>query len=92
MIPSGDGVDLIGKTSKLCRNIVYIIPYNTKIEDIQESADRCGLEVMVEDIYLYAKLKLRVAYYGEKFAKLLRKAPSSEQTQQKGKKKKRKRK
>ena len=67
MIPSGDGVELIIKAARLCRNIVYIIPFNTKLEDIVEASRLSGLDVCIEDVYICRKIKLRVAYFGATF-------------------------
>ena len=67
MIPSGDGVELIIKAARLCRNIVYIIPFNTKLEDIVEASRLSGLDVCIEDVYICRKIKLRVAYFGAIF-------------------------
>lgn len=63
-ITSGNGIELVELASRLCSNIVYIIPKNTSLAEIKESASISQLPHVVEDVFLHGKLKLKVVYYG----------------------------
>jgi hypothetical protein len=67
MISSGDGIELAVLVSKVCSNIVYLLPRNTSENEIKLLAKGVGLSYRVEYMYLYGKLKMIVVYMGPLF-------------------------
>lgn len=65
MIPSGDGMKLVQLASKICTNMIYIVPKNTPKKQLEDIAKLIGCKVCIEDIFLHGRLKLRIAYYGD---------------------------
>lgn len=71
MVTSGDGVELALLAWKTCRNIVYLLPRNTRKGQLRELAVLLGVkdgEFVVEEMYLNNKLKMTVAYFGPLFS------------------------
>ena len=66
-ISSGDGIDLLQKVSVLSANIVYLLPRNTNLRQIEEMRDLIQRPCRVEKILLRKKLKMIVVYFGEMF-------------------------
>ena len=64
---SGDGIDLLQKVSVLSANIVYLLPRNTNLQQIEEMRDLIQRPCRVEKILLRKKLKMIVVYFGEMF-------------------------
>ena len=64
---SGDGIDLLQKVSVLSANIVYLLPRNTNLRQIEEMRDLIQRPCRVEKILLRKKLKMIVVYFGEMF-------------------------
>ena len=65
--PSGDGVELIKLTLKICRNIICVFPKNISNQDIHDLMFEVGAKCLVEKIHLYKKHKLTIIYFGEMF-------------------------
>ncbi len=65
MITCGNGQELIQLSSMMCRNLVYIIPKNTSLSEIELIAKSVDLKFRVEDIYLHGRLKMKVVYFGD---------------------------
>ena len=73
MIPTGDMYTLISLAAQIASNIICILPRNTlksQIEEISLTVDRSTHPCAVEDIYLWNKCKMTVAYFGLMFAKI----------------------
>lgn len=73
MVTSGDGIELALCAWQSCRNIVYLLPRNTRKSQLRELAILLGVrdcEFVVEDVYLNKKLKMTVAYFGPLFDSL----------------------
>ena len=66
--PNGDGFDLLMKASKVCRNLVYILPRNTKNAQLFKLGKLVGLPCHIQLIYMSkSALKMKIAHYGELF-------------------------
>ncbi len=68
MIASGDGIELFHQAARICSNIIYILPKNTKKKDLSSLAKNSGLYCRVDDVHIHNKLKMIVAYFGPLFS------------------------
>jgi len=50
--PNGDGFDLLLQAAQICRNLVYILPRNTKNSQLFELGDLVGLPCHIQNIWL----------------------------------------
>ena len=66
-VTSGDGIELVAKAAKICRNIIYILPKNIQQLQIQEICKLNNLPCFIETIYLHNVPKMKVIYFGELF-------------------------
>jgi hypothetical protein len=67
MLTSGSGIDLVYRASKISSKIIFLIPKNTKLEQLSAIASLTALPMRIERISLHGKVKMLVVYYGEFF-------------------------
>ena len=74
MLPTGDFCELLGLAARAASNIVCILPRNTRKAQLEELSltvlDRGLHPCLVEDVYLWGKCKMTIAYFGLMFAKV----------------------
>lgn len=56
-----NGYELLEAASKVSKNIVYLLPKNSKITQLFEFSRKLSLFCRVENIYLHGKFKMLVA-------------------------------
>lgn len=67
MLPSGDGFSLMRLAASVCDHLVLMIPRNTSRKQLRVLQTHIGLPCIVEEVYLYKKLKMKVVYFGNLF-------------------------
>lgn len=67
MFPSGDGVELINLSLKVCKNIICIFPRNICKQQIRKLSSDNNIDCLIEDIHLFGKHKMTIIYFGPLF-------------------------
>jgi hypothetical protein len=67
----GDAIELLKLALSVSRHAVMILPRNTKKKQLEEAHIETSVYCYVEDIFLWGKHKMTVAYFGPSFQKRL---------------------
>lgn len=67
MFPFGDCFPLIELSLRMCANVILILPKTTHKKQFEEIASTFSVVCNVEDIFLWGKCKMTVAYIGPIF-------------------------
>lgn len=76
MIPTGDGFELLARALSAAPNVVYLLPRTTHQTQFEEMSRRFQRGCVVEDIRLWGKRKMCVAYVGPAFNTKRREKPN----------------
>ncbi len=68
MISSGDGIELLLQALEVCPNVIYILPKNTPKKTFDKICKAKQIDCLVEDMFLWDKLKMSIAYFGPMIA------------------------